>query len=193
MKYESFYRKLLHVPTRQSADDYVTVHFSMFAKGGWIPTHNERINRLVRAWNVTILTDVESGSWPHYNPAQHIIHLPHPRAFKTDSLYAHALLHELSHWTRGLVPRWPLTPQDQLIMLLYGEPPIYWRAREELTAERTAQFLGSALGESFDSDYYLAVWLKQMKEAAYDENMIESVFDQAMEKAEQNAQFLLSR
>jgi antirestriction protein ArdC len=95
------------------------------------------------------------GARACYNPTTDAIHLPPRHSFASTAQYFATLLHELAHWT-GAPTRLARDLQPRSSIAAY--------AREELTAELTAAFLGAELNLPVDhlEDHaaYIDVWLK---------------------------------
>lgn len=172
----------------------------------FIPTNNPALNAVIAALGVKVQTDVPNietnrdGSYagredfPYTNNNTHVIHMPHPLAFKSEDVYAHVLAHELGHFTMNAMDR-PIkngfTVWDQMLTNKYGD--------EELVAEMTAMaFETMTLGRlatEQSSLGYLQSFLTEDKEApdAYAKaRNAEQRWQWATQEAEKAATYLLS-
>lgn len=122
-----------------------------FIKKAQLPVDFEKnIQNLIKEENIKI---INGGKQASYTPSKDVIEMPLKNFYENNSQYYYTLLHEIAHWTakKDRVPR---------------DTTIY--AKEEITAELAANFVGARLGLPIkdnikESSNYIDSYLKEMK------------------------------
>lgn len=138
----------------------------------FIPTNNARLNAFIAAVGVPVYTDSPNSDadTPYTDGVSKDVHMYYPGAFVDSDMYAHTLLHEVSHW---LGTKTGTLPEGYSPLDMHGFTSKY--AVEEITAELTAEVLAQEFGLPPHPvrGSYLHNYVKSLDRAASSRNMTE--------------------